>query len=486
MERIKLLLGSLIFAACSADAPMPPRGTPNATVATSAVSVKSDGGAVAANGTAATASPVGTQTQVLRHLPETAVRLAGDATVYLVQSDGSLAPFASATALHTSGYSDAMVVAASSAELSCYGAGKTIKSGLPAPAGGHLRDGTLVKENNKSDVYAVSDGVAWPIVNFDVFTAAGYKTESVKVIAAGTLAGVVDEIGDCVLGIACLDADYLGTCAKDDLGDVSVDPGSDDDTATVTITATATASSSGATTVVATSVQTATATQTATQSATSAATASRTAAETQTQTSVQTQTAAQSATSVATAAQTQATTYSPTAAATQTQTSSATAVSVASAITATQTATSTQTATQTAAAAAAPATWVWTGDGTKICLNATYFLPRSAGRAVLRTWSGPYVTGLNAGPVADKDGQNRFCWDFDGMQSGIYALWADAPAASCANADFCGDDGVTGDGAQYGTAPNATALERKWLKCADTGCDGYAVFNGTAWLPANP
>jgi hypothetical protein len=72
------------------------------------------------------------------------------------------------------------------------------------------------------------------------------------------------------------------------------------------------------------------------------------------------------------------------------------------------------------------------------------------------------------------------------MQSGIYALWADAPAASCANADFCGDDGVTGDGAQYGTAPSATTLERKWLKCADTGCDGYAVFNGTAWLPANP
>jgi hypothetical protein len=121
-----------------------------------------------------------------------------------------------------------------------------------------------------------------------------------------------------------------------------------------------------------------------------------------------------------------------------------------------------------------------------ICLNATYFMPRSATRAVLRTWIGPYITGTNGGPVTGKDGQNRFCWDFAGMPAGIYRLWADVPASACADTDFCGDDGISGDGAQYGTAPNATAGERKWLYCLDTGCDGYAVFNGAAWLPANP
>ena len=151
--------------------------------------------------------------------------------------------------------------------------------------------------------------------------------------------------------------------------------------------------------------------------------------------------------------------------------------------------TATQTATQPTATVATttPSTWVWVGDGAKICLNAVYFMPQAATRAVLRTWSGPYITGLNGGPVTGKDNQNRFCWDFTGMQAGVYTFWADVPAASCAATDFCTDDGITGDGAQYGLATNATAAEHKWLQCVPTtGCDGYAAFNGTAWLAGNP
>ncbi len=494
MKTKTLAIVVLFLASCGAEIKVkkPATETTTGTRSGTTVTQKFDAG-VSTPATKSTPNSVSESTgavitaaQVLRHLPGTAVKLAGGGTVYLVASDGTLSSFSNTTALHTSGYSDAMVATITAAEFSCYRTGKTIKSGLPAPGEGHLRDGTLVKENNKSTVYIVSDGIAWSIVSMDVFTAAGYKTESVEIVNAGTIRNLVDEVGSCADGLACLDAEYLSSCAKEEIGDISLPPITVEDTGVKT-SATTSVGTSVATqtrTTIATSVQTATtmataaptsvATSVATTMPTSVATSIATSVPIQTQTVVMVQTATQNTVQVTSAA---------TALATSTQTASV--VSVTSVATSAQTQTTTQTTTITAVATGTPATWVWMGDGTKLCLNAVYFMPRSATRAVLRTWTGPYVTGTNAGPVTGKDAQNRFCWDFVGMPAGIYRLWADVPATTCANTDFCGDDGMGGDGAQYGTAPNATATERKWLYCLDTGCDGYAVFNGTAWIPAN-
>ncbi len=172
---------------------------------------------------------------VTRHLPGTAITTATGKYVYLVEDNGTIAPFASAAIAAASGYAAAAVVTVNAAELNCYGRGDQIAAALPAPSGGKLREGALVKEKGKTDTYVVSDGVAWPVHNGNVFTEAGYDWGNVVEISAGTLAAKVDAVGSCVSGIACLDEEYLLTCARDE--SVGVLP-----TSTVTATATATAS----------------------------------------------------------------------------------------------------------------------------------------------------------------------------------------------------------------------------------------------------
>lgn len=221
-----------IFLAISCTPVNVPSSQPDA-AKSSAVS----GGVGSKAGSGALNSPTTTSltvaATVTRHLPGTAITTANGKYTYLVQSDGSIAPFASSLLVTASGYTEAMVVTVSAAELYCYGSGDTITTKLPAPASGKLRDGALVKEKGKSDTYVISDGVAWPIRNGTVFSSSGYDFDNVVELPAGSLVGKVEAVGNCVEGIACLDEEYLASCAKEIVGDL-VPPVTDTSTATVT------------------------------------------------------------------------------------------------------------------------------------------------------------------------------------------------------------------------------------------------------------
>lgn len=359
---------------------------------------------------------------VRQHLPGTVIT-AGTGKYYLVNDDSTISPFASASLVKASGYADNMVIAVSSEEMGCYGLGDPITAALPAPAGGKLRDGAIVKETAKKDTYIVSGGVAWPVITGTVFEAAGYTFDATVFLPDGGLAKAVTAIGDCVQKTFCLTAEYAQACL-----------GAEEEPIVIP-TATQTATS------VPTQTQTNTATATATQ------------VPTQTQTATATATATQTATSVPA----------------QTATSTSTATS---------TKTSTVTTVQPPPTPSLDLSWVYEGDGSKLCLNAAYFTGND--KAVLLIWTGPGADAAK-GPVTLVSG-GRFCWDFMNREKGLYYFWADLPDAACSG-DICPRDSMPGNGAMYMTAPKATPAAREWLACQSTGCDGAAYWDGDSWTP---
>jgi len=439
--------------------------------------------------TTATAAPINTATstgtatavhssgaKVTRHPPGTAITTATGKYIYLVQDDGTAAPFASAAIAAASGYGSDTIITVSATELYCYSRGDQITAALPANESG-LQDGALVKEKGKTDTYVVSGGMAWPVKSGAVFLEAGYDWDNVVEIPAGSLAGKVDDIGDCVIGVMCLDEAYLLTCADDET--VGLFP-----TATSTGTATAVATSAPTVTATATATETKTAaTAVATATATDAATSTAAPTPTSTVTATMTGTAA---TATHTASSTAVTTAFPTFTATTTATATATTTGTASATTATTatpSATATATTTTTATNTDPPPpvidlSWVWSDGGGELCLNAAYFAGDD--QAVLLIWSGPGADAAK-GPVSYED-SGRFCWDFTGQGKGLYYFWADVPLASCSS-DICPRDTVANNGAMYMTAPKATPAARKWLHCEPTGCDGTAYWDGSTLTP---
>jgi len=490
---------------CSQDAMSGEAPTSTATsVATSTASVSTASATAtsASAGTSTTASTTVNQRSainVTRHLPGTAITTATGKYVYLVQDNGTAAPFASAALATASGYDPTMVITVSAAELYCYGRSDQITTALPAPASGKLRDGALVKEKGKTDIYAVSEGVAWPIESGAVFVEAGYDWNNIVEIAIGTLANKVDDVGDCLVGLFCLDEAYLLTCSQDAIN-------SEAPTSTATSVATSVATSSPIATASATSVatQSPAATATNTQTAvitppTSVATSVATTTPSSTATAMATATSATSTstiTAAATATQAPVATATVATAATNTQTATATTVATQAPITtavelsstATTVTTAASTGTMTASATATvtsnqqPSTidlsWVYTAVGAKLCLNAAYF--DGGNKAILLIWSGPDADTAK-GSVATQT-NDRFCWDFANKGKGLYYFWADVPDPSCSS-DICPRDAVSGNGAMYMTAPKATPAARHWLHCESTGCDGAAYWDGSAFTP---
>lgn len=428
----------------------------------------------------ATASATGTQTQtpinvtqiaganVVRHLPGTVITT-GTGKYYLVNDDETVSPFASATLVTASGYTSSMVIKVSANELSCYGLGAQITVALPAPPSGYFRDGALVNEQGRSDTYVVSGGIAWPIINETTFKMAGYTFDATAIIPAGTLSGRVEAIGNCVQGVFCLDIAYQLVCA------VGNDPDTNVTVDTNTAVATATASASATKTQATTATKTQTQTQTQTQT-----TGSTTVVDTDTETATATTvTTVSTATATVTASATATRTSSATVTATNTTTATATGSSTVTASgTSTVTASSTATTVSTVSSGTVGLSWVYAGNGSKLCLNAAYF--SGGNQAVLLVWLGPGADATR-GQVVTQTG-DRFCWDFQNREKGLYYFWADVPDGSC-NADLCPRDAVPGNGAQYMTAPKATAAARDWLACQNSGCDGAAYWDGTAFTP---
>jgi murein DD-endopeptidase MepM/ murein hydrolase activator NlpD len=86
-----------------------------------------------------------------------------------------------------------------------------------------FRDGSLLKEESRSDVYAVTDGVAAPIFNWSVYLLAGYFGHDIITIPDGALRSIQGRVGDCEAGLYCITSQTLSTCGGGfdiaDLGD---------------------------------------------------------------------------------------------------------------------------------------------------------------------------------------------------------------------------------------------------------------------------
>jgi len=82
-----------------------------------------------------------------------------------------------------------------------------------APASGYvgLRDGTLVKEEDASDVYYISGGFALPVKTWDVYLLMNLYPRSILTVEDGVV-GSLHEVGNCATDQMCLDFEAVTTC----------------------------------------------------------------------------------------------------------------------------------------------------------------------------------------------------------------------------------------------------------------------------------
>lgn len=140
------------------------------------------------------------------------------------------------------GYSFGEVVLVSREEFQCLGAGEDITSPISVPMYGGFREGDLLKETDASDVYAVMNGHALPIKNWDVFNLMWFQGRTITLLDPGTVEANL-LMGDCAADAWCLDAIAVTTCGgglevegDDGAGgtpdDDDASPEGDDDTTT--------------------------------------------------------------------------------------------------------------------------------------------------------------------------------------------------------------------------------------------------------------
>lgn len=74
-----------------------------------------------------------------------------------------------------------------------------------------LRDGTLVREDDASDVYVISKGMALPVQNWSVYLMMGFLERDLMFVPDGTV-GELHLVGDCRTDHQCLDVQAVTTC----------------------------------------------------------------------------------------------------------------------------------------------------------------------------------------------------------------------------------------------------------------------------------
>lgn len=93
-----------------------------------------------------------------------------------------------------------------------------------------FRDGSLLKEESRSDVYVVSDGVAVPVVDWNTYLLLGFFDREIITVPGGTIEGIQEQIGSCEAGIWCLTPEAVTSCGGGlDLTDAGDYGGTDSD-----------------------------------------------------------------------------------------------------------------------------------------------------------------------------------------------------------------------------------------------------------------
>jgi len=94
----------------------------------------------------------------------------------------------------------------------------------------HFRDGSVVKEEMRSDVYVITEGVAAPVVDWNTYLMLGFYDHNIIVVPDGTVKEVQDDVGDCSVGLWCLTQDIIVECGGGfDLSDPGDLGGNEDD-----------------------------------------------------------------------------------------------------------------------------------------------------------------------------------------------------------------------------------------------------------------
>lgn len=83
---------------------------------------------------------------------------------------------------------------------------------------GHVlfRDGSLLKESGRSDVYVVSDGIAMPIESWDTMLILDFATRDIVEVDPGVVARVQGRVGNCVTDNACVSFNDVFTCGGEE------------------------------------------------------------------------------------------------------------------------------------------------------------------------------------------------------------------------------------------------------------------------------
>lgn len=76
----------------------------------------------------------------------------------------------------------------------------------------NFRDGTLLREESRNDVYVVSNGVGQPVLDWEVMRRFGFADREVIFLEDGTLNHLLIAIGNCRTGQFCLDHAFVESC----------------------------------------------------------------------------------------------------------------------------------------------------------------------------------------------------------------------------------------------------------------------------------
>ncbi len=166
------------------------------------------------------------------HPNGTLIMTPDDNNVYLLQ-DGKRRWIETQDVFWALGYSFDQVVLVSPEELACYDVGETIDSASDvrfAIDNVFFRDGDLVKEVSRSDVYVISDGMAMPIQTWEIYLRLGFGQRTVKTIDDGTILSYGVPAGNCAAGYACIDTNVIETCGGSVAGTGGADNGGQDTT----------------------------------------------------------------------------------------------------------------------------------------------------------------------------------------------------------------------------------------------------------------
>lgn len=75
-----------------------------------------------------------------------------------------------------------------------------------------FRDGSIIKEESRSDVYVITNGVAAPVVDWNTYLVLGFYSRDIITVSDGVVSAVQGEVGNCAADLWCLTSEVVTQC----------------------------------------------------------------------------------------------------------------------------------------------------------------------------------------------------------------------------------------------------------------------------------